>query len=118
MKKEQTKNTVDILPQTNMDADMLSILNKVDKIIGKEKRSDKLSAGFEAGVGKPTCNNCKHLITREADKATKVYGFDEEYFCGKYEKFVNGLPTLMGKHDRLSVNVDEYRFSCKYHKYK
>jgi len=82
----------------------------------QENNAKTIGGQFEAVVSKPTCKNCKFIITEDADKETKKWGIDIVYYCGKYEKFVAGLPTLIGKHKRLSVNENEYRFTCRYYK--
>lgn len=66
----------------------------------------------------PTCATCKFIIVREADEDTRLFGYATEEYCGKYEKFVLGLPTMLGKQDRLAVNDTEPRLSCKYYKVK
>lgn len=72
---------------------------------------------FETESSKPTCKNCKFVITENADEETKKWGVNIVYYCGKYENFVAGLPTsiLIGV-QRLSINENEYKFDCKYYK--
>jgi hypothetical protein len=64
----------------------------------------------------PRCSNCKHLIVREADDNTKKWGFDTEEYCGKYEKFMLGFPSMINKQDRMAVNADLNMHNCKYYR--
>ena len=63
-----------------------------------------------------TCGNCKFMLTKEGNEDDRKWGIKNYYTCGKYEKFVNGLPTLPDKKGELLTQDKQVAFHCRYYK--